>query len=707
MTRWTRIRGIAALIATTLALMAASHGAGASATSGGLMLVHESQDSAPVPAPLVATDVAIAVSGTIARTTVTQHFKNPGDAWVEGIYVFPLPERAAVDRLRMRVGDRFIEGRIEEREAARQRYETAKTQGRKASLVEQERPNVFTTNVANIGPGDTVSVRIEYQETVRLDEGRFHLRFPMVVGPRYNPEPSPLAALNEGRATDPVPDRARITPPVLPPESGRKNAVAITIRLDAGFPLGLIEAPHHAVDIVRGGDGRAEIALRDGETPANRDFELVWAPKAGLLPHASLFHEKRRDGDHLLIMLTPPTAETIENTPREAVFVIDVSGSMSGDSITQAKAALLRAVDRLSPRDSFNIIAFNQATKALFHDARPASRAHLAAARRFIRNLEANGGTALAPALIRALDARRTPGDNQLRQVVFLTDGAIGNEAQIFDEIARRLGDTRLFMVGIGSAPNAHLMRRAATLGRGSYTFIGDPAQVATRTDELLEKLERPRLTNIQVSWPEAIAMESYPARLPDLYHGEPVALTARLSQMTGDVTVSGDLPDGRWSATVDLANARQGDGVAALWAREKVAYLEQEQHLGADPAATRDAVLRLALDYDLVTRFTSLLAVDVTPSRPGDTPLASRDVPAMFPQGWEWAKVVGEARPRRKRAMQAPPAPTAMPVSASMTLPQTATPALLYLILGLVGLTLGGGLLVLRRREAVGAARG
>lgn len=670
---------------------------------GGALLFRGDQPGLYVPAPILATKVEIDVSGTIARTTVTQYFRNPSDRWVEGIYVFPLPETAAVDRLRLRIGDRFIEGRIKEREAARKAYEAAKAEGKKASLVEQERPNMFTNNVANIGPGDTVVIQIEYQQTVRQDGGDFRLRFPMVVGPRYNPAPALTAALETIVLSDPVPDRDRVTPPVLHPDMDRVNPVTLVVILNAGFPLGDIASPHHAIDVARETPGRAVVTLRDGRTPANRDFELVWTPAPGAAPHAALFHETRDGVPHVLLSVVPPfAAGPVNPPPREIIFVLDVSGSMAGASIVQAKASLRLALDRLRADDAFNLILFNHDARAMFEAPRLATPPNLALARSFVDRVEANGGTELLSAMRMSLDmaamsAAREDGA-RLRQVVFLTDGAVGDEDQIFDAIARRIGETRLFTVGIGSAPNSHFMRRASRLGRGTFTHIGDPSQVAERTAELFTKLERPVLTGLTVTWPDGVQVEAWPDPVPDLYHGEAIVVAARLPALRGAVTLSGMVAGEPWRASLDLAQATEGAGVAAVWARHKIMALEESRHRGAAQENVRQAILETALGYDLVSRYTSLVAIDITPSRPAGDALHSRDIPVMFPDGWEWAKVFGEEAPAMRRAAAPDMAPAKMAMAAAMPLPQTATPAQLARLIGLVLVMLGLLVIVARR---------
>src|SRR5262249_31241870 len=320
-----------------------------------------------VEARLVATDVDLVVSGPTARARVTQIFHNPTDGWVEAVYVYPLPDGGAVDTLKMVVGERVIIGDVKDRASARDAYEQAKSAGQKASLIEQERPNIFTNSVANIGPHETVVVQIEYQEPVRQSGSEFSLRVPLVVAPRYIPAPIVQTvdfggAQGWGRvADDPVPDRDRITPPVLDPrQNAPVNPVAITVRLQPGFPLGEVKSHHHPVNVETPEDGVRVIKLGEGAVPADRDFELTWKPAESAVPSVGLFRERVGDADYLLAFVTPPPIPASETPrPREIVFVIDNSGSMGGTSIVQAKASLLYALGRLTPHDRFNVIRFD------------------------------------------------------------------------------------------------------------------------------------------------------------------------------------------------------------------------------------------------------------------------------------------------------------------------------------------------------------
>ena len=615
-----------------------------------------------VAAPVLATDVEIRVTGMIARARVHQEFTNPAAEWAEGVYVFPLPDDAAVDHLRMRVGDRIIEGMIREREAAKAAYTQARQQGQRASLVEQERPNVFTTSVANIPPGAAITIEIEYQQTVHYDAGEFRLRFPMVVGPRYLPGEPVAAADGPGLApdTDQVPDASRISPPVRPPDEGPINPIRLRIELDPGLPLAAVESSYHPIHTVPLGGDRHEITLAEQIVAADRDFELGWRPVAGAAPTAALLVEPTGEFMYALLMVMPPAASAPRaRVPREVTFVLDHSGSMGGVSIDQAKAALILALHRLTSADTFNVIRFNHRTDSLFAAPQPASTANVRAAERYVGAIRADGGTEMLPALERALEP--TEGAGRLRQVIFLTDGAVGNESRLFEAIRERLDDRRLFTIGIGSAPNSHFMREAARLGRGTFTYIGSPAEVQEKMVALFRKVEAPAVADITLELAGAADAELLPVPIPDLYQGEPVVVALRARTLPAHVVVRGRTGSTAWAREVPIHAAVEGAGLSTHWARWKIAALLDQRSVDGADDRVRPAVIEIALKHHLVSRYTSLVAVDVTPARPPDASLTSHALETNLPQGWDYATVLGAG--------------------------QGATPGALHLVLGLTAL--------------------
>lgn len=512
-------------------------------TAFGTLLFETVHPGLYAAAPLVATDIKTDVTGLTARTVITQRFENPTDKWVEGVYAFPLPERAGVDALKMQIGNRFIEGQIKEREEARRIYEQAKAEGRKASLVEQQRPNLFTNEVANIGPHEVVVIQIEYQEDLLMKDGKVSLRHPLVVAPRYMPMPNlELVQFNPDGFASVTQDLEKITSPVLDPRKQdpdeTHNPVTLTINLEAGFAVDTVSSAYHEIELSKKSGNHYTVAFKEGsDVPADRDFELTWAAKPGKAPGAALFSERHEGEDYVYLMITPPLMDKpVVDTPREITFVIDNSGSMGGESIRQAKAGLLLALDRLRPSDHFNVIRFDDTMDMVFPAPVKATPEAVNAAKKYVAALEAEGGTEMAPALEAALRDTKVTDNDTLRQVIFLTDGAIGNEDQLFEIIGNSLGRSRLFTVGIGSAPNSHFMTRAARLGRGTFTYIGDVSEVTTKMAELFSRIERPVLTNITLGWTGAQDLEAWPMPIPDLYAGEPIVVAAKMKKAEGEL---------------------------------------------------------------------------------------------------------------------------------------------------------------------------
>lgn len=648
----------------------------------GELLFKTSTPGVFLPAPTLSTDVSIRVTGIVGRARVSQRFRNGTGSCVEGIYVFPLPEGAAVDQLRMVIGDRVIEGQIREREEAKKEYAQARSEGRKAALLEQERPNVFTASVAAIGPDEEIGVELEYQETLALDQGRFRLRFPMVVAPRYIPgnpvgavaasEPLRAPGSGWGISTGSVPDADRITPAVRHPSGGPVNPVHLTVELDPGFPLRRLSSATHAL-VSRTADARRTlVTLADEKIWADRDFELVWEPDLGREPAASVFVQDLGGETYTLLMVVPPEPETFPGSrlPRETVFVIDTSGSMQGTSIDGARKALTMALGRLQPEDRFNVIEFNSVTRALYPESRRALPDNVEEARRWVARLEARAGTEMMPALRAALDGAGEEGP--VRQVLFMTDGAVGNEDELFEFIQSHLGRSRLFTVGLGSAPNSHFMTKAAEFGRGTFTYVASPADVDGKMSDLFRKLEAPVLTNVELAWDDPHA-EVWPRRVPDLYAGEPLVVAARLASASGSVTVSGDRLGEPWSRRLALSQGAADTGLDRLWARRKIAALMDSAVGGPERDATRKQVVEVALTHHLVSSFTSLVAVDASPTLGRGAVCEARPVPVNLPAGWSYEHVFGE-------------------------MPQTATPARLFLLLGSAFAGLAGAVAIRQR---------
>jgi Ca-activated chloride channel family protein len=528
--------------------------------------------------------------------------------------------------MHIEVGGRILEGEIHEKDQARRIYQHASASGQTASLVEQQRQNQFETRLANIGPGEEIRVTISFLQNVAFLNGEYSLRLPMTFTPRWDP-PAPLTtSLMDSRSATP----SDATPPQLVSASDRyDHHLELDIHLLSSIGLASIESRYHDVDI-QPAVGGYFIALLDTGNRTDRDFELAWAPDLQSVPQITAMTWDGIDGIYTQVMLTPPHAADVTPQPREVVFIIDTSGSMEGGSLQQARDALLRGLQLLGPDDNFNIVQFNSAAEVLFPASVPVTATTLQQARNFLHGLRANGGTNMAPALQLALDPPVSPG--LLRQVVFITDGSVGNESDLLLHIGELLGRSRLFTVSIGLAPNSWFMRKAAEIGRGVHTHIGDMGEVENRINALWNHIRLPALSDICIDW--GVDAEYYPEVIPDLYAGEPLWLTARLDLPPSRIELCGTLDGQPWQTDAHFQAANGSENLATLWARRKIEALEDALMFGADPEAIREQITEIALNYGLLTRYTSLVAVDKTPVRPENEGLARAEIPGLLPAG-------------------------------------------------------------------------
>lgn len=586
----------------------------------------------------LSSDVQYEVSGIVAEARIHQRFTSHGAGPINAQYLLPLPEGAAVHDLTLHVGNRTIIGEIHEKEAARAIYVEAAASGRRASLVEADRAQLFRTAVANIGPGETLDVEVRWWQQVAFHDGRFELTLPLTYTPRFVPTASATDAADIDAGHLNSHDRHSVDAP----------RVSVHVAIDSGVALARVESPSHVLKI-SGSGARRSVDFADGAVPADRDFVLQWTPVIGSAPVSSVLVEQWQSQTYALAMLLPP-AQLVDPLPRELVLVIDTSGSMEGGSINQAKAALDLALQSLRPGDRFNVIQFNSVVEALHENAVVATPDALRSAREWVARLHATGGTEMGAALQAALVGHASPG--YVRQVVFVTDGAVDDAPGLYAGIESALGESRLFTVGIGSAPNAHFIERAARLGRGTAIVIRKLDEVGERMRELFGKLDSPALRDVAISWPGS--GESYPARLPDLYAGEPLIAVVRLSRASGSITATATSRDASWSATLRFDQATSASGIARLWAQRKVEDLQHELDSRNAPDDTRAQIVQLALDHHLVTPYTSLVAVDRTPVAATDVDAASVRIANGLPDG-------------------------------SLQFAQTATPATLEALLGLL----------------------
>jgi Ca-activated chloride channel family protein len=507
--------------------------------------------------------------------------------------------------------------------------------------------------VANINPGESVEVELAYVEEAFYLEGGFSLVFPLTFTPRFVPDARESVDESTGIATlvsSRVPDTDRITPSFMQADAARAPTATFAVTIRSGMPLVEVTCPSHDVRIARE-EGGWTIVPRVSDVLADRDVRVEWKPQLGHAPLAVLLTEDREDGRYGLLMVAPPTPERIEGgggLPTETMFVLDVSGSMDGPSIEQAREALLAALDRLREGDAFNIITFNNETHVYSTAFEPATPAAIRLAKRFIRALEADGGTRIFPALLRAISMFDTDDERSVAaRILFLTDGAVGNEAEVLGRLSAGLGAVRLHTIGIGHAPNRYLMRKMAETGRGHCAFIAETTTAENAIDTFFARLARPVITDLSIEVSGGSPVSVYPAELPDLHAGEPLVASLLLpaDHTSGEITVRGRSAAGDFHSILSIPDVATGAaGIAHRWARARVDSHMDSLHEGADPDDVRRQVVDVALAHNLVTKYTSLVAVDATATATAEGPAALRPVANALPHG---SKLHGATLPK------------------------------------------------------------
>lgn len=616
----------------------------------------------PVDLPLKHTEVTAEISGFVTRVKVVQTFTNPYNDPIEAVYVFPLPQNAAVNDMQIRIGDRVIKGDIKKREEARKIYEAARDAGKTAALLEQERPNIFSQSVANIMPGNDILVELTYDEVLAYADGGYEFVFPMVVGPRFIPgTPTGKEAGGWSPDTDKVPDASKITPPVLKPGERNGHDIGVTVKLNAGLPIKSMEHPSHQVTISPAPDdsgvvvGPCEIKLNPNDAIPNKDF-VVRYKVAGVKPEMALLTHKGELGGYFMLMFQPPENPSAEEiTPKEMVFVMDCSGSMSGEPISLSKKAVRYALQNMNPNDTFQIIRFSEAASPFSEAPLPATKENIRRGLSYINGLEGEGGTMMIEGIKAALDYPL--GENRLRIVCFMTDGYIGNETEILGAIRQKLGENmRLFSFGVGSSVNRYLLERMAEVGRGDVKYVLLNEKPDEAVNQFYERVRNPVLTNIRVDWAGLDVEDLYPARIRDLFAGQPIFVLGRYNQ-PGEATVNirGRIggKDVSYPVAVKLADAISENGaLAPLWARARIRELEAEQY-GGENADVENAITELALKYRLMSKYTSFVAVEEKIVNEDGKPRTVQ-VPVEMPDGVSYEGVFGH---EADLAMNAPAA--------------------------------------------------
>ena len=589
-------------------------------TSGGQPLV-----------PLEHTHIDATLVGPVGRVFVQQRYTNPFDEVIEAVYVFPLPENSAVDGMRMVIGERVIEGVVRDKETARQMYEEAKSQGKVAALLEQERPNVFTQSVANIAPGMDINVDIRYVQDLTYDDGGYEFVFPMVVGPRYIPDERPLAE--------------RVDVPVFGKGSRPGHDISLSLRADAGLPIASFEVPTHEVKGSIDKKGILNLSLKDKDELPNRDFVLRYQV-AGENPEVAVLSETLGDQGYFTMIVQPPEAEVnkLLNT-RQMVFVVDVSGSMAGVPLSLSKEAMNTALSRLRPVDTFNIITFASGTKQLFPHARPANRNNIEHGLAFIDKMDAAGGTEMLEGIAAAVEAPIEAGMS--RAIVFMTDGYIGNEDEVLERVGKAVDGAdalqakiRVFGFGVGASTNRYLIEGLAKEGDGSATFALTREDPALAVDSIYRVIDHPIFTDVELDFGELSVDTAslYPKHIPDLMVSRPLVVHGQYSSPgEGEIKLKAQGQSGEIEMTIPVkleAGSTHEGLMGSLWARSAVASLQREMLYSADYEGLKSEIIALGVEHGIVTQFTSFIAIDeASEVEGGGSAIRKVDQPTGLPE--------------------------------------------------------------------------
>jgi Ca-activated chloride channel family protein len=591
--------------------------------SEGRMAVHKGDRWLGLP--LRETRYDTVVVGNMAETSVIQVFHNPLPDRLEALYNFPLPTDAAVDDYWIRVDGREIRGVMKTRADARKTYEEARDAGQSAALLEQNRPNLFAQAVANIPPGGTIEVEMHLVQPLRREDGRYRLLLPITVGPRYTPQ---------------APDAAAITAPGLAKGVPSCAKVDIQVAIAAAFPLTALRSRYHALTVETAGD-TTRLELARGSARPNRDFDLSWQI-AGLEPRAQLMAQKTGDdGGYFTLAIEPPQGYPQDKArPRELVFALDTSGSMMGQPMDTAVAAVKKALDGMGPDDTFQVLRFAGDTSQLADAPLPNTPENRRRGVAFLTEMSGGGGTEMLAGIKAALDRPADP--DRLRMVLFLTDGYIGNETEVFAEIEKRRGDARLFGLGVGSSVNHYLLDGMSRIGRGAVTYVG-PGET---TDAVVERfygyIGRPVLTDIEIDWGGLPVADVVPGALPDLFAGQPVVVYGRFvgAPSSAKATLKARLGGApiTMPLRLDLRAGQEHSGLASMWARQQVDHLlgyPNRKRNDGDQTII-DQVTKLAISHRVMTEYTSFVAVERRPEKQPDGSLKTIEVPLELPLGVE-----------------------------------------------------------------------
>jgi len=579
--------------------------------------------------PLLRSDYRVDIQGDLAHVRLEQQFENPTGVPLNASYLFPLNKDSAVHAMRMQVADEVVEARIRKLEEAREEFRQAKRQGKSAAMLEQHRPNMFIQQLANLMPGHPIHITLQYVQHLERVDGRYQLVLPLVVGPRYQPAPAgEEAEVVKEQVGGWELERLPEYPPVAGldlPKSIEEERVGIEITLDGGMPIGEVASPTHGIDSEPVDEQRRKITLSGGRIIDNRDFVLHYRLAGEGVQAGLLTHQDQR-GSFFNLLLEPPAMppamlKSQAINPREMVFVLDTSGSMSGLPLRASQAFMKQVLRHLRPSDHFRIIDFSNSPREFHAQPLPATAANLRRGLQHVEGFRAGGGTRIDSAIQQALTVPTL--QNHLRIVVFLTDGYIGNEHTVLSRINQLRNGARIYALGVGTAVNRYLLDEMARAGRGFVRYIDPTADVEETAQRFAERLRTPVLTDIRIDWGDSIVKQVTPSLIPDLFVGDSLRLLGKIDHLGQQpIKVIGRINGQRATLPLKLdvrdeQDQEQGRAIPLIWARTRIADRMRELTMPETlrPSELPDeelksAVTRLGLDFSLMTRWTSFIAV-------------------------------------------------------------------------------------------------
>ncbi len=553
--------------------------------------------------PLKATSASVQISGVIADVLVTQVYKNEGKKPLEAIYIFPASTRAAVYGMKMTIGKRIIEAQIKKREDARKEYEQAREDGKRASLLEQQRPNVFQMNVANIMPGDEIKVEMKYTELLVPTDRVYEFVYPTVVGPRYS----------NAKAGDVPPSEHWVANPYLRQGELSATTFDITVAINAGMPIKDLTCNSHKINTQFNAPDMAKISLDKAEkNSGNRDYILRYRLDGDKIQTGLLLSQGEKE-NFFLLMLQPPKRITKADIPgREYIFIVDVSGSMYGFPLDISKKLMSNLIGNLRPTDKFNVLLFSGGSNLMSEESLPATQANIQKAINVIEQQRGGGGTELLPALKRALSLKKE--EDFARTVVIVTDGYVSVEEEAFDLIRHNLGNANMFAFGIGSSVNRHIIEGMAHVGMGEPFIITKQDQATGQAENFRKMIQTPVLTQAKITFKGFDAYDVEPLSIPDVLAERPVLVFGKWrGKPEGKIKLTGIAGDGKYKETIKVENYHPSSDNAALkylWARHRITILSDYNKLRSDDKRIKE-VTDLGLTYNLLTAYTSFVAVD------------------------------------------------------------------------------------------------